>query len=347
MRHILNRIVFSLLAVLCAVGMSLPAMAKDYIYAPCVNNLYIIDCTTDSIVKTIQYNDYIVGAAPSPDGKRYYLNSWKSIYVVDTVTDRLIDKIDFFTDLNRVVIMPGISVSPDGKFLYMSVSITRKKLNIPRLEVLKPQLVVYDLAKKEIVRSFEVPHCCNAVFAPREDPDHVILLANDFYKLNLKTGKMDKILGVVYPEPGKPQLNALFIWMNLSPGDQGILSNPAYSMENEEDMFYTLIDKKGKLTLLKAEEALFLYSTVVSPDGKYIYGVMDEVYKVDIKTGKTLAMEVVERGTSYGSATTSDGKKLYVGPGGPDISVYDTANLKPLGHIALDSDGIVMHRISK
>jgi len=118
-------------------------------------------------------------------------------------------------------------------------------------------------------------------------------------------------------------------------------------MEDEEDMFYTLIDKKGKLTLVKGEEAVFMYSTVVSPDAKYIYGVMDEVYKVDIKTGKTLAMAVVERGTSYGSATTSDGKKLYVGPGGPDISVFDTANLKPLGHIALESDGVVMHRISK
>lgn len=345
MRHNLTRIVFALAAVLCAIGMALPAMAaRDYLYAPCVNNLYVIDCTTDTIVKTIHYNDYIVGCTPSQDGKRFYMTSWKSIYVVDTDKNVLLDKIDFFTDLNRVTIAPGIAVSPDNKFLYMSVNITKKKLNIPRLNVLPPQMIVYDLAKKEIARSFEIPPGCNAVVTLRDDPDHVVLMAQDIFKLNLKDGKLTKILGVLHPEAGKPGLNSLVIWVNWSPGDHGIFPNPAYSAEN---MFYTLIDSKGKLTLLQAEEIVLMYSSVVSPDQKYIYGVMDEVYKVDIKTGKTLGMDVVARGTSYACATTSDGKKLYVGPAGPDISVYDTATMKSKGYISLSADGVVMNRITK
>ena len=345
MRHTLNRNAFALVAALCAIGISLPAMAaKDYLYVPCVNNLYIIDCTTDTIVKNIQYNDYIVGCTPSPDGKRFYMNSWKSIYVIDTEKDQLIDKIDFFTDLNRVVISPGIAVSPDNNFMYMSVNITKKKLNIPRLNVLPPQLVVYDLRKKAIAKSFEIPYGCNGVVALRDDPDHVVLMAQDIFKLNLKDGKLTKLLGVLNPEAGQPGLNSLVIWNNLSPGDHGIFPNPAYSAEN---MYYTLIDKKGALTLLKAEEIVLMYSSVVSPDAKYIYGVMDEVYKVDIKTGKTLGMDPVERGTCYACATTSDGKKLYVGPAGPDISVYDTATMKSSGFIPLAADGVVMNRITK
>jgi DNA-binding beta-propeller fold protein YncE len=345
MMHRLNRIVFAILALLCVIGMSLPAMAaKDYLYVPCPNHLVIIDCTTDTIVKTLHYSDYIVGCTPSPDGKRFYMNSWKSIYVVDTEKDQIIDKIDFFTDLNRVVISPGIAISPDNKYMYMSVNITKKKLNIPRLNVLPPQMIVYDLGKKEIAKSFEIPPTCNAVVTLRDDPDHVVLMAQDIFKLNLKNGKMTKLLGVLNPEPGQPVLNSLVIWNNWSPGDHGIFANPAYSMEN---MFYTLIDSKGNLTVIEAEDIVLMYSSILSPDKKYIYGVMDEAYKIDAKTGKTLAMDPVERGTSYACALTSDGRKLYVGPGGPDISVYDTATMKSKGYIALPADGVVMNRISK
>ncbi len=345
MRHSLNRIVFALVAVLCAIGTSLPALAAtDYLYVPCVNNLVIIDCTTDTIVKTIEYNDYIVGCTPSPDGKRFYMTSWKSIYVVDTESNKLLDKIPFFTDLNRVIVNAGIAVSPDNKYLYMSVAITKKKLNIPKLNVLPPQMIVYDLAKKQIVKNFEIPYCCNAVVTLRGDPDHVVLMAQDIVKLNLKDGKMTKLLGVLHPEPGQPVLNSLVIWNNWSPGDKGVFVNPAYSADT---MFYVLIDKEGKLTRLKAGDMVLMYSAVMSPDLKYIYGVMDEAYKVDAKTGKTLAMDVVARGTSYACATTSDGKKLYVGPAGPDITVYDTATMKSTGYISLPADGVVMNRITK
>ena len=345
MRHRLNRIVFALVAVLCAIGTSLPALAAtDYLYVPCVNNLVIIDCTTDTIVKTIKYNDYIVGCTPSPDGKRFYMNSWKSIYVVDTESNKLLDKIPFFTDLNRVIINAGIAVSADNNYMYMSVSITKKKLNIPKLNVLPPQLIVYDLRKKEMVKNFEIPTNCGAVVTLRGDPDHVALMAQDIYKFNLKDGKMTKLLGLLHPEPGQPPLNSLVFWNNWSPGDHGIFVSQAYSPEH---MYYILIDKMGKLTLLQAQDFVMMYSCILSPDTKYIYGVMDEVYKIDAKTGKTLAMDPVARGTCYACAMTSDGKKLYLGPAGPDISVYDTATMKCTGYISLPADGVVMNRISK
>jgi len=344
MSRSLNKAFYIIVVVCCLVGLSFPAMAKDYLYVPANNYLFIIDCDTDTVVKTLTFNDYIVGAIPSPDGKRYYMNSWHSIYEVDTQTDQIVDNHEFWSDLNRVTIMPGIAVSADNNFLYMSVSITKKKLNIPRLNVLPPQLVVYDVRKKQVVKNFEIPPTCTALVSPPDDPDNIVLLAQDVFKLNLKNGKLTKMLGVLNPEAGKPGLNALAIWNNWSPGKNGFVSVPAYSAEA---LFYMLIDKKGNLRMQKGEEVIFAYSSMVSPNSKYIYAVMDEVYKIDIETGKTLGMDPLERGTCYSVAVTSDGKKIYLGPGGPDLSVYDTATMKRLGIIPLKSDGLIASLITK
>ncbi|MEW6439382.1 MAG: hypothetical protein AB1640_00455 [bacterium] len=326
-------------------AVALPASAKDFLYVPGPNLLQVIDCDTDTVVDTVSYDGFIVNATPSQDGKRYYMNNWRTIYVVDTQTNRLIDKHEFWSDLNRVYVMPGIAVSLDGNYLYLSLVVAKKKLNVPRLNVLPPQFAVYDLKKKQIVRSFDIPPCCNAVVPLRDDPDHVILMAQDIYKLNVKDGKMTKIKGVLHPEDGQPGLNSLVVWNNWSPGDHGIFVNGVYSTDG--NLFYMLIDKKGSLSLLKGEDTLMVYSSVISPDKKYVYSAMDEVYKVDLQSGKTLASDLIERGTCYAVAITADGKKLYVGPAGPDITVYDTSTMKPQGKIALKTDGCVTHRISK
>lgn len=340
----LIKLVLSVVMMYCLVGFASPVMAKDYLYVPSNNNLHIVDCDSDTVIKTLSFNDYIVGAIPSPDGKRFYMNSWHSIYEVDTQTNQIVEKHEFWSDLNRVTVMMGIAVSPDSKYLYMSTSITKKKLNIPRLNVLPPQLVVYDVRKKQMVKNFEIPPNCATVISPPDDPDSVILLAQDVFKLNLKNGKLTKMLGVLNPEAGKPGLNVLAIWNNWSPGKNGMISVPSYSAEA---LFYMLIDKKGNLRMQKAEDVINAYSSTVSPDSKYIYAVMDEVYKIDLETGKTLGMDPLERGTVYNVTLTSDGKKLYVGPGGPDLSVYDTATMKRMGIIPLKGDGVIASLITK
>ena len=112
-------------------------------------------------------------------------------------------------------------------------------------------------------------------------------------------------------------------------------------------MFYMIIDGKGEVRLLETDHFAMIYSSVVSPDGKHLYGAMDEVYKVDMKTGKALGFDHLKRGTVYSLAMTADGKKLYVGPAGPDLVVYDTETMKQIGVIPLKSDGVAMNRITK
>ncbi len=151
----------------------------------------------------------------------------------------------------------------------------------------------------------------------------------------------------------------------LDPGDSGlgpgtVVDQAAYVQAMQKVMvaggkppvgapllFYLIVDGKGDTRLLEVDHFAPIYSSLISPDTKYLYSAMDEVYKVDIKTGKTLAFDHIERGTVYSLATTSDGKKLYVGPSGPDVSVYDTETMKRIGMIPLKSDGPVLERITK
>ena len=319
------------LVLLLTLGLSSPAAAKDYLYVPCSNYLHIIDCDTDTVVKTISYNDYIIGCIASDDGKRFYLNAWRSVYVVDTDKNQIIDQYDFWTELNRITVGAAMAVSRDGKYLYMVWNVTKKKMNVPRLNVLPPMFVVFDMAKREVVKSYEVPSNSNGVLTLKDDPDHVIIMCEDVVRLNINTGEREKMLGLLHPEEGKPQLNSLTLIVNKSPGDHGLASGPAYAGEDRLKildpgdsglapgtvvdqaayveamqkvmvaggkppvgaplLFYLIVDGKGDVrTLEAADHFAAFYSTVVSPDTKYLYAAMDELYKVDMKTGQALGL---------------------------------------------------------
>ncbi len=320
------------------------ALAKEFIYVPASNGLQIIDCEIDSVIKTIPYNDYIISAAFSPDGKRYYLNAFHSVYVIDTISDTLIDTYSFSSELSKVSVF-GITVSNDGKTLYMTCSIVKKKQNIPKLNVLPPQLVVFDIAGKKMVKNYPIPAAVASPVTFRNDPDHLMMVGNDIIKINLKTGKMEQVMGLLNTKKPEDQRNALVFWQPGSPGDHGIFVNPYYDAQG---LAYFIIDKNtGKLTTLRGKDVWFAYSSILSPDKKFLYSVMDELIKVDMKTGETLKIIPLETGTNYTLAITADGKKIYVGPGGADISVYDAETFDLLGIIPLMSDGVVSHSLIK
>ena len=348
MRKLSRISLFLMFTVLVTLLLVTVAIAKDYLYVPCDNALDIIDMSSDTIVKTIKYRGYIVGARFSPDGKRYYLNYWRGLYVIDTERNELIDNIKFWSDLNRVTIQPCFDVSNDGKKLYLSVLIVKKRLNVPRLNVLPPKLIVYNLETKRVEKSFDIPYCATGVLTLKNDPDHIIIVDQDVHKLDLRNGKLKKIWGILRPMKNQPALNSLALWDNSpTPDNVGLFINPAYTADGNS-LYYMIIDKRtGEVKMLKGEDVVFEYSAVVSPDRKFIYAGMDEVYKIDFHTGKTLAMDQIAQGTCYAYNTNSDGTKLYVGPAGADVSVYDTSTMKRTGVIFLHGNGLVAHRLTK
>lgn len=318
--------------------------AKDYIYAVVNNGLQVIDCNTDTVIKTIRYNDFIIGTACAPDGKRYYLNAIHSIYAIDTTSNTLTDTYSFSSELSKVSIF-GLTVSNDGKKLYICCSIVKKKQNIPKLNVLPDQLVIYDIEAKKMLKSYPIPSSYTLPVALRNDPDHLILVGQDIDKINLKNGKREQLMGFLNTKKPEDMRNCLANWQPGSPGDHGIFVNPYYDAQG---LGYFIIDKNtGKLSDLRGKDVWFAYSSILSPDKKYIYAVMDELIKIDRSTGETIKAVPLKTGTNYTVAITSDGKKVYVGPGGPDISVYDAASLELLSVIPLMADGVASQRLTK
>ncbi len=97
---------------------------------------------------------------------------------------------------------------------------------------------------------------------------------------------------------------------------------------------------------MPGKELCLAYTSILSHDKKYIFSVMDELIKIDAETGKTISFVETETGTNYCIALSSDGKKIYIGPAGADISVYDAENLNLLKVIPLDADGAILHRLT-
>jgi DNA-binding beta-propeller fold protein YncE len=333
-----------IIMVCCLLGFGGSALAKDYLYVATQNALQVIDCSTDAVIATVPaYNAYIINNAYSEDGKTFYLNDWKNIYAIDVKTHKLVATYPFFSDLNRVIV-GGFSVSTDNKYLLLSCDITKKRLNIPRLNVLPPQLVVYDMKKREVAKSIELPSYAALIVTLRNDPNTVFAVGLDIYKVNISTGEVTKAFGLLNPEEGQEPKNFLPIWNTTSPKDHGILTGPYYTPTK---MGFLLIDRnEGKISTVDADSIELLYSTVLSPDKKYIYGVMDEVFKWDAATGKTEKKTELTEGTNYDITTTSDGKKVYVGPSGNSLTVLDANTLKELGVIYLHGDGAQMTRFT-
>ncbi|MCP4751647.1 MAG: hypothetical protein GY866_12190 [Proteobacteria bacterium] len=320
---------------------------KDYIYVPVSNALQIIDAETDTIVKTIRYDDYIIGAGFSPDGKRYYMNAFHSIYAVDTAAMELVDTYRFSSSLSKVTVS-GFGISEDNRKLYISCTIVKKKQNIPKLNLLPPQLIVFDLETKNIVKSYETPYMVKSVMTIAGDPDHLILTGRDVFKMDLRTGKLDVISNMFTHKEGEYPLNYLPMAEINSPGDHNIVVYGYVTGEGLDlSIGYLFIDRNtGRARTMPGKDLWFAYTNGLSVDKKHIYSVMDELIKIDAETGKTVKFVPTETGTNYSIAFTSDGKKVYIGPGGPDVSVYDAETLKLLKVIRLEADGAVMNRIT-
>jgi len=273
-----------LIMVCCVLGLGGMALAKDYLYIPTNNALQIVDCETDAVIHTIPgYNAYIYQQFFSEDGSMLYLNDWRNIYAFDIKANQFVATYPFFSDLNRVVLM-GNAASVDGKYFILSCQITKKRLNIPRLNVLPPQMVIYDIKKREIVKSFETPSVLPMIITLRNDPNIVYAVGIDMYKINISTGEVTTAVGLLNPAEGEEPKNFLPIWNMISPGDHGLWSGPYYTPTK---MGYLLVDRNtGEISTVDADSVELLYSSTVSPDKKYIYSVMDEIYKTDITTGK-------------------------------------------------------------
>jgi DNA-binding beta-propeller fold protein YncE len=338
-----NRVIF-LWALVITAAIQLPALAADYIFVPTVKGLDVVNCETGQVSEGARYSDYVLNASYSPDGRRYYLNALHSIFAVDVKTFKLVDTYKFSTDGSRVTISAS-AVSNDGRNLYLSCQITKKKQNIPKLNVLPPQFVIFDIEKKEMVQHYELPYGVHGIFPIRKDPDHAILFGLDVYKINLKTGKLEKIMAGIHAEKGQEQRSFIAMYTNNSPGDHQLFAAPYYA---QSGLYYLILDMTtGEIRTLKSKEMGMPFSAALSPDKKYIYAGHDELVKVDAATGETVKAVYAARGSFTSVALSPDGKKVYIGAMGADVSIYDADTLKFETAILVGGDAMVFNRFSR
>jgi DNA-binding beta-propeller fold protein YncE len=322
----------------------LPVLAVDYILVPTVKGLDVVNCETGRVIEGARYSDYVLNTSYSPDGRRYYLNALHSIFAVDTKTFSLIDTYRFSTDLSRVTIFTT-AVSNDGKQLFVSCQIVKKKQNIPKLNVLPPQFAIFDIGKKEVVRSYELPYGVHGIFPVRNDPDHAILFGLDVYKINLKTGELEMIMAGIHAEKDQEQRSIVAMYTNNSPGDHQLFAAPYYASSG---LYYLILDMvSGEIRSIKSKEMAMPFSAALSPDKKYIYAGHDELVKVDVATGETVNATYAERGSYTSIALSPDGKKVYIGAMGADVSIYDAETLKFETAIPVGGDAMVFNRFSQ
>lgn len=321
-----------------------PAWAKDYIFVPTVKGLDVVDCETGSVIQGARYSDYVLNASYSPDGERYYLNALHSIFVVDTKTFQLVDTFKFSTDLSRTTISTS-AVSNDGKQLFISCQIVKKKQNIPKLNVLPPQFIVFDIEKKEMVKNYKMPYGVHGIFPIRNDPEHAIVFGLDVYKMNLKTGELKIIMAGIHPDAGQESRSIGAMFINTSPKEHGLFASPYYA---ESGLYFLILDTAtGEIKTFKSKEMAMPFSAAVSPDKKYIYAGHDELIKVDIATGETVNMTYANRGSYTSISPSPDGKKLYIGAMGADVSIYNADTLEFETVIPVGGDAMVFNRFSR
>lgn len=346
----LARLAASFIAVLYfGLAAALPAQAqvKDFIITGVKpNKLVVIDARARKVVKTIT----IPKAAPgpvtisvSPDGKIAYVvvNRWESVSGIDLETGKQVFRADLSSGDERVKIMFGMDVSPDGQELAIYESPV--KLGLGEYKVQPTRISIYNTATSKRMRS--IP-------APRQVT--ILMYSKDGTKLY----GMGRALYVIDPIDGtiiKEHKTQSWTRANYSPPDildvwsqfeqAGIFSTPYYTVRTDKKPddptayitgVLTLNLETGEFKVKDVENTdIFYFSTVVSPTNpNIVFGVYNNLAKLDIEQGKSLARIDLDH-SYYDINISTDGTEVYVGGTMSDITVYSTATLKKLGRIKM------------
>jgi quinohemoprotein amine dehydrogenase beta subunit len=333
------------------VGLSgaLPAQAqlKDYIITGVKpNKLVVIDAKARKVVNTFAIPKAAPGPATiavSPDGKVAYVvvNRWESVSGIDLETGKQVFRADLSGGDERVKIMFGMDVSPDGKEL--AVFESPVKLGLGEYKVLPTRIAFYDTATSKRLRSIPAPRQVTILMYSK-DGTKLYGMGRALYEINPADGtiiKENKTQGWSRANYSPPDI--LDVWTQFE--QAGVFSTPYYAVRTDKKPddptayitgILTLNLETGEFKLKDVENTdIFYFSTVVSPtDPNIVFGVYNNLAKLDIKNGKSLARIDLEH-SYYDINISTDGKEVYVGGTMSDIAIYSTDTLKKLGNIKM------------
>ena len=302
------------------------------------DKLYVIDAATRAIRSEtrIPGADGLVGSiVPSADGRIAYvvINHMESIVGVELKSGHIVFRADLSTPEERVKDFFALAVTPDGKELVVYEVPTR--LLPSEYQVEEPRFAVFKTnagLKAQAARRFPAPRRLHMLLM-RPSGKSFYALGFDLYEYDVKTGKLLGTRGIQnWQLPGHSQPDLLAFWPVTEP--TGVFTSPLYA---EAPVDGKPVPTTALMSLDVASGALdyrdfeplsaLIFSTVLSPDRKYAYGVYSTLTKVDVQ-GRKLAGRVPLDHTYYAVNVSSDGKEIYTGGAMCDVGFYDAASLE-------------------
>ncbi|MHB1167078.1 MAG: YncE family protein [Carboxydocellales bacterium] len=316
------------------------------VYVTGYERIFAIDAQKDELVAEIPTKGPTRDIVFSADGSKLYVNhkDRKEVAVIDTAKQ---EQLESFTikdeDKVRTDIF-GMTLSTKEDKLY--VSVTRSKRLLSELKVLPPKIMEVDVATKQVTRSWEVPYGVHNLMTV-DNGRELMVFGRSLFKLDLESGKLSEVVKLVdAPDPA----NVLALW-NTDRDGNGMGSVPAYTLTTATGQvkleLMTVANKDGAFNRINLGEPLGFFSSVVSPDHKKAYCTMNEIAAYDLTTGKLLKKITSPKGTYYGITISPDGKKLYMGGGGADVTVLNADTLEVLKTIELSADVMGIRFVSR
>ena len=329
----ISRYVFILALLLCATAFAVQAQAKDLIIYEGYDLIQFVDGSNYQITNIPTKGSTRDSVFSANKKYFYFTGSRRYIEKIDIKKRKLVKTIKVQSDGWQDRFIFGIALTKDGRYAYVNLLDRKIEGDEP---VVGHEVAEIDLNTGKVLRSVKVPWGV-ASLALVKDDSTLYAIGLDIYAIDVASRKMT--ITKTIPE-FKKGINMLAFWPNVHENG-GIWLSPYYTPTGWG--LFSINTHNGKIaqTPIKGMP-LFAYGAVYSPDHKKAYSVMDDVGVIDLQKGTVSKVLSNQDGTCYGIEVSSDGHRLFVGGGGPTITVYDTATMKPIRELQMQTDGMGM-----
>jgi DNA-binding beta-propeller fold protein YncE len=315
-----------------------PAQAKDRFYHLGQEMIQVIDGDSDTIVAKIAVRGWLREAVITSDNKFMYVTANRHlVHKVSLAEDKVVATVDVSNDgWDRFIF--GFVMASDDRTAYAAMM--SRTTRDGEAVVGAPVVAQVDLATGRIVRSVEVPWGVARLVLVKGG-QQVYAIGKDLYKIDASGAEL-RIAETVPMFDRKWNILPLwgYTWEN-----GGFFTANYYTPEIMG--LLTVDEKTGEIGDIPIQgDPVLAYSVITTPDRKTAYAVMDDLTVIDLENKKYGPVVPLKEGTSYAVNVSSDGKKIYVGPAGASVTIFDAATLKPLKTLQLASDGMDLRRVT-
>ncbi|KAB7708243.1 hypothetical protein F9802_05965 [Bacillus aerolatus] len=341
----LVQILFFVFPLLVLSNFSIGSAEKNYterVFISGYGQIIVVDPSVPKIAESIEVKGPVRDMSFTEDGKTglFLANDRKSLYVVDTVQNKIIDEINLQARTDKGLLdrrVWGSTISPDGKKAYAFVTQGEKRRN--SFKVHPSKILEIDLGSKEELRSVEAPYGTHVLQFKQDDASKIFVWGYDLFELDLKDMKLKLKQGIKNPENKE---NGAGNYLMLFPrGENGINSIPLikeYPDGRVTEGIMWMNRQSGKIKTLEYDrEPIGMFSAVIDKNEQYAYTTLNKWYKVDIKSQKIVKESAPPNGSLYGVNLSADEEKLYYSGAGNEFIIANK-DLEVEKHLVLPTD---------